>query len=86
MGSLSQSKGCATVADPEKEKGLVEFLLGFKDSCDLLLRDAFQKNEAFTYACKRAFEKVVNSRENKPAELIGMPFAMTLCSWCSSLA
>ena len=73
-----QTKGCAVVADPEKDKQLVEFLLGFKDSSDLLLREAFQRNEAFAYAAKRAFERVINSKENRPAELIG---ASLMCLW-----
>jgi cullin 4 len=70
VGDL-QNKGCAVVMDPEKDKTMVEFLLQFKDDTELLLRDAFQKNEAFAYSCKRAFEKVVNCKEGRPAELIG---------------
>lgn len=82
VGDTVQTKGCAAVMDPEKDKTLVEFLLEFKDATDMLLRDAFQKNEAFVYSAKRAFEKVVNCKEGRPAELIGalvVPFPLLLC-------
>lgn len=64
------SKGLAIVADPEKDKSMVELLLQLKDAVDHIVEHGFQKNDAVVYIGKQAFEKIVNSRENRPAELI----------------
>ncbi len=71
FGLPSQSKGLAIVADPEKDKSMVELLLQLKDAVDHIVEHGFQKNDAVVYIGKQAFEKIVNSRENRPAELIG---------------
>lgn len=55
---------------PNKEKSLVQDLLDFKQQLDQLLEEAFNKSDPFVYALKEAFENFINSRANKPAELI----------------
>jgi cullin-4 len=60
----------AASAEGNKEKSLVQDLLDFKQQLDQLLEEAFNKSEPFTYALKEAFESFINSRANKPAELI----------------
>eukprot|EP00744_Colponema_vietnamica_P008519 GILI01012143.1.p1 GENE.GILI01012143.1~~GILI01012143.1.p1 ORF type:complete len:1008 (+),score=304.22 GILI01012143.1:274-3024(+) len=62
--------GLSLVQDEERDKSLVEDLLALKARADSILEQAFQKNENFTFALKDAFESFVNSRQNKPAELI----------------
>lgn len=58
------------VNDEEKDATLVQELLDFKARLDVLLEQAFSKNEQFTYTLKEAFEHFVNIRANKPAEFI----------------
>lgn len=49
---------------------MVQELLNLKTKMDGILENAFFKNESFVYALKEAFEGFINSRANKPAELI----------------
>jgi cullin-4 len=69
---MLQSKGMSVVADPEKDKQMVTLLLELKDVVDTLMERAFNRNDAFVYVGKQAFEKIMNARDNKPAELIGV--------------
>ncbi|DBA80768.1 hypothetical protein WJX77_001890 [Trebouxia sp. C0004] len=62
--------GLALVLDEEKDKDMVSALLEIKVQLDTVLTQAFQKNEQFSNALKEAFEKFINQRQNKPAELI----------------
>ena len=71
MCGLVQAKGLSIVSDPEKDKTMVEELLQLKDSVDFIVDQGFHKNEDVVYVGKQAFEKIINSRENRPAELIG---------------
>eukprot|EP00026_Physarum_polycephalum_P002994 Phypoly_transcript_03003.p1 GENE.Phypoly_transcript_03003~~Phypoly_transcript_03003.p1 ORF type:complete len:794 (-),score=172.71 Phypoly_transcript_03003:221-2440(-) len=80
VGALDQLKialnkhiktvGQALVTDTEKDETMVQELLDFKARLDVMLEQAFSKNEQFTYTLKEAFEFFVNVRANKPAELI----------------
>lgn len=65
-----KKKGKVIVTDPEKDKAMVQDLLDFKESMDVVVRDCFNKNEKFTNSLKEAFENFINIRANKPAELI----------------
>ena len=62
--------GQALITDVEKDETMVQELLDFKARLDVMLEQAFSKNEQFTYTLKEAFEHFVNVRANKPAELI----------------
>lgn len=55
----------------EKDKALVQGLLDFKARMDALVADAFVGNETFSQALRAGLELAANSRDNKPAELIG---------------
>jgi len=44
-------------------------LLDFKARTDRVLEDSFKSNPAFSQSMKEAFEKAINQRQNKPAEL-----------------
>lgn len=89
--ALVGSNGAADAE--ERDKGLVQGLLDFKETMETCVEDgalsrglvsryptlhrhrlisgAFSGNETFTAALRGALESAINSRENKPAELIG---------------
>lgn len=48
-----------------QDKDMVSALLGMKGQLDVVLKQAFQKNELFSNALKEAFEKFINQRQNK---------------------
>lgn len=60
-----------TEESEEKDKVLVQGLLDFKGRMDALVVDAFAGNETFSQALRAGLEMAINSRDNKPAELIG---------------
>jgi len=65
-----KATGGGIVSDLEKDKTMVQELLDFKQKCDNILYKSFSSNENFTYGLKEAFESFINSRANKPAEMI----------------
>ena len=68
---FSQIHGKTIVIEPEKDKVMVQELLSFKDSLDQMVLYCCNKNEKFVQGVKEAFESFINTRLNKPAELIG---------------
>ena len=62
--------GTAMVSDPERERGLVQELLNFKEKLDRILSTAFHNHEHFGHSLKEAFETVINGRQNRAAELV----------------
>ena len=48
-----------------QDKDMVTALLEMKLQLDVVLTQAFQKNEQFGNALKEAFEKFINQRQNK---------------------
>lgn len=73
---------------------MVQELLDFKDKVDHIIDICFLKNEKFVNAMKEAFETFINKRPNKPAELIGICYAinsqveetrLTAVQWCKAL-
>eukprot|EP01103_Thecamoeba_quadrilineata_P014277 TRINITY_DN4208_c0_g1_i1.p1 TRINITY_DN4208_c0_g1~~TRINITY_DN4208_c0_g1_i1.p1 ORF type:complete len:785 (-),score=106.82 TRINITY_DN4208_c0_g1_i1:223-2577(-) len=62
--------GYEIVISPERDSTMVQDLLDFKAKLDDILSDCFHKNDAYAYSLKEAFEYFINSRANKPAELI----------------
>lgn len=57
--------------DEKQDKTLVEDLLNLKEKLDNLIIQCFEHNDKFTQAEKDAFSYFINTRPNKPAELIG---------------
>jgi hypothetical protein len=68
---VMQTRGMSLVSDPEKDKSMIQSLLDLRDSVDVLVEQGFYKNDMLFYAAKAAFEKFMNTRDNRPAELIG---------------
>lgn len=57
--------------DEEKDKRLVASLLEYKAAMDQLVSKAFDGDDSFAAALRTSLVAGVNTRENKPAELIG---------------
>ena len=54
----------------DQDKQMVQSLLDLKDKLDVVLLKAFNKEERFTYALKNSFEYFINTRQNRPAEML----------------
>jgi len=70
FGLYIRKRGQAIVQVPEKDESMVQDLLAFKRYLDSVLAECFHSDEAFSYSLKEAFEHFINTRQNKPAELI----------------
>jgi cullin-4 len=68
------------VKDPSKDQVMVSTLLSFKDEVDKILHDSFDNNPTFANAFKESFETFINSRRNKPAEMLAKYFDTMLRS------
>ncbi|VDN05738.1 unnamed protein product [Thelazia callipaeda] len=62
--------GRSLVMDFDRDKTLVSDLLNMKRRLDNVVDSCFQKNEKFIQAEKDAFDYFINTRPNKPAELV----------------
>ena len=65
-----KKRGRLIVVNPEKDKTMVQELLDFKEKLDLIMKDCFKSNEQFIVSMKESCESFINTRQNKPAELI----------------
>lgn len=66
----SKNYGVALIKDPKKDASMVSSLLDFKKELDQILQNCFQNDTTFTNALKEGFEYFINTRQNKPAEMI----------------
>lgn len=67
---LLQKSGSAIVKDESRDTTMVQSLLDYKKKIDAVLSDSFDHNSQFVNSMREAFESFINSRQNKPAELI----------------
>lgn len=69
-----QRVASSIVADEgeEKDRELVQSLLDFRERADALVAGAFAGSDSFKTVLRAALDTAVNSRENKPSELIGV--------------
>ncbi|RUS21786.1 hypothetical protein BC937DRAFT_91460 [Endogone sp. FLAS-F59071] len=70
FGIYVKKAGGTIVQDVGRDPTMVQDLLEFKAKMDEILANSFRRNEQFTNTLKESFESFVNSRQNKPAELI----------------
>ncbi|XP_013599040.1 PREDICTED: cullin-4 [Brassica oleracea var. oleracea] len=70
VSSYIRKTGQKIVMDEEKDKDMVQSLLDFKASLDIVWEESFYKNESFGNTIKDSFEHLINLRQNRPAELI----------------
>ena len=78
FAEYASAKGMAIVSDAEKDKEMVASLLTLKDALDRLVQSCFASDADFAAAVKQAFQKCVNSRGSRPAELIAKYVDMKL--------
>ncbi|CAO3591067.1 unnamed protein product [Absidia cylindrospora] len=65
-----KNHGVGLIKDPAKDSTMVLTLLQYKDKLDQTLKMAFHNNPSFSNALKESFENFINSRDNKPAEML----------------
>ncbi|VDK76390.1 unnamed protein product [Litomosoides sigmodontis] len=70
FASYVKKVGKALVMDVNRDKTLVDDLLAMKRQLDNVLDSCFQRNEKFIQAEKDSFDYFINTRPNKPAELV----------------
>ena len=70
MAEYVKKRGKVIVVNPEKDKTMVQELLDFKAKLDRIVSNCFMNNEKFAVALKDSFESFINTRQNKPAEMI----------------
>jgi len=58
------------VVDPARDETMVEELLKFKHGVDEVVTKCFHSSELSLNVVKECFESFINSRQNKPAELV----------------
>lgn len=59
------------MVNTSNDSSMVHDLLDLKEKVDNIVEICFQKDVKFVQSVKDSFESAVNSRQNKPAELIG---------------
>ncbi|PIA19332.1 cullin 4 [Coemansia reversa NRRL 1564] len=69
-GAYIRKTGLCIMQTPDLDAVLVDRLLELKKKLDTILQDAFQKNARLVSALQSAFETFINTRRNKPAQLI----------------
>ena len=70
MAEYVKKRGKVIVLNPEKDKTMVQELLDFKAKLDRIVTKCFLNNDKFAVALKDSFESFINTRQNKPAEMI----------------
>lgn len=63
LSSYVRKTGQKIVMDEEKDKDMVQSLLDFKASLDIIWEDSFCKNESFGNTIKDSFEHLINLRQ-----------------------
>ncbi|KAI8610586.1 Cullin family-domain-containing protein [Chytriomyces sp. MP71] len=70
FGNYVVKFGSAIVNDVTRDPTMIPDLIGFKKRMESLTVTAFGSSKDFANAIREAFEKFINKRHNKPAELI----------------
>ncbi|RKP24523.1 cullin [Syncephalis pseudoplumigaleata] len=66
-----KAQGMAIVSDADHDDQMVTRLLALKQQIDTVHSKAFEHAQAFGHTIIESFESFINSRANKPAEMIG---------------
>ncbi|KAJ2614741.1 hypothetical protein H4S08_001565 [Coemansia sp. RSA 1365] len=69
-GAYIRKTGLCLMQTPDLDAVLVDRLLELKKKLDTILQDAFQNNARLVSTLQSAFETFINTRRNKPAQLI----------------
>ncbi|CAO3657561.1 unnamed protein product [Mucor hiemalis] len=65
-----KEKGVALIKNPENDQDMIMNLINFKRKLDHVLQNCFDNDTLFQNAVKESFEHLINTRGNKPAELL----------------
>lgn len=65
-----QRTGAGIVMDEERDAEMISLLLQLKSRMDRMVEEAFGGSSAFANALKEGFERFINQRSNRPAELL----------------
>ena len=68
--SLYQARGSAIVADASRDDTMVESLITFQTIVTTALTSSFSSDQDYRIASREAFKTFINTRQNKPAEMI----------------
>ncbi|CAD6586280.1 MAG: Cullin-4 [Cyphobasidiales sp. Tagirdzhanova-0007] len=68
--SFVKAKGTSIVSDASRDETMVDSLIAFQTSLDVTVTQSFGNDFDFSKATKDAFVLFINSRQNKPAEMI----------------
>ncbi|KAJ8979061.1 hypothetical protein NQ317_005742 [Molorchus minor] len=63
-------KGVLIVNKPDNEKNMIQDLMDFKDKLDYIVERHFRGNDIFNDIIRNSFVKVINNKQNKPAQLL----------------
>ncbi|KAI8337609.1 cullin-4-like protein [Chlamydoabsidia padenii] len=80
FGNYIKNQGIELLKDPTKDQEMVPTLLQYKHKLDQILNDSFDNNPTFSNTFKENFECFINSRKNKPAEMLAKFFDSKLRS------
>lgn len=69
-----QARGSALVLDPKRDPTMIPSVLALKSKLDNICSDCFLNDEQFLNTLKQSFEAFINSRPNRPAELLAKYF------------
>lgn len=86
FGNYVKKTGKALVVDPARDESMVDELLKFKQGIDEVVSNCFQSSELFLNVVKECFESFINSRQNKPAELVAKYLDLRLRSGSKDLS
>lgn len=70
FGEYIKKQGVALIKNPQSDSTMVIEILKFKTSLDIVLKHCFENDKLFQNALMESFEYFMNTRGNKPAELI----------------
>lgn len=58
------------MSDASRDDAMVDSLLSFQSMVDKVLKGSFENDHEMVYVSREAFASFINSRKNKPAEMI----------------
>ncbi|CAO3645006.1 unnamed protein product [Mucor fragilis] len=70
FGAYVKEEGMKVIKDPKNDPTMITSLLVFKRKIDKILKSCFNDDVTFVNALKESFEQFINTRGNKPAELL----------------
>ncbi|KAK9900398.1 Cullin-domain-containing protein [Cystobasidium minutum MCA 4210] len=70
FGEFLKGKGKEIVSDASRDDAMVDSLISFQSMVDQVLKGSFENDFDMVHVSREAFSQFINSRKNKPAEMI----------------